>query len=229
MQKNKLLRAAAIPAVAMAVVGLGAPAALAQTDLVYHVTAGSAPANQSVDYHAVTTGDTPQIHFVDQTAGVELTCDSGTAAGSVTPGDYSPGDPIATITSTTWTNCVGPLGLQFTVTGNGTWNLVPDANGTDADGKTGGSIENVNADVADTNGGCSFTVTGSVGGSYANGPSSGTLDLPGDTPGLTLSNVNGALCDLAGIANNDVATFQAKYLVNADDPANDPIQVTSTN
>lgn len=223
MRKINLLRAAVLPTAAVAALGLGSSAAFAASS--YDVTAGSATsADNPVSWSASTTGDAPQITFVDTDANVTLNCASGAASGTLNVGQVS-GSDIATISSTAWNTCTGPLGLSFTVAGSGDWFL--NATGdTDANGTTAGNISNINAHVADP-GICEFDVTGSVDGSYTNGTSSGTLDLPGTTSTLTISNVTGPLCALAGLSDGHHASFKATYDVAADNASFNPIQVTS--
>ena len=91
-------------------------------------------------------------------------------------------------------------------------------------GVTPGGVTGVSAHVS---GDCDFDYTGSAGGTYTNGPSFGTLTLPGTTSTLTISNVSGLTCFFAGIQNNDQASFEATYQVAADTGAYNPIQITS--
>ena len=90
---------------------------------------------------------------------------------------------------------------------------------------TAGSITAVNLHVA---GGCTYDYTGSIDGTYTNGPSNGTLTLPGTSSGLTISNVSGSLCRaFFGIQNGDLASFKATYQVAANTAAYNPIKIIS--
>lgn len=217
---SKLARFTVVPVAAAAAIGLASPAAFAASS--YNLSAGSAAAGSSVAFGAQGTG----IIFNDETAGASVTCTGSSIAGSAVAGEGLSGTGIATLdgSSVSFTDCTGPVGIEFTVTGSGTWSL--DATGdTDANGSTAGTISGISASVSGS--GCSFDATGSVAGAYANGDASGTLTLPSSEPTLTLSNVSGFLCATAGIANGDQVSFAATYAVTANDAANNPIQVTS--
>ena len=123
------------------------------------------------------------------------------------------------------TSCTGPGGLSITHTGVGSWGL--DATGDTVGGVTPVSISGVNLHFAENGGGCDFDVTGSIDGSYTNGPSFGTLTLPGTTSTLTISNVSGFTCGLVGFQNGDSASLQATYQVAANNGAYNPIRITS--
>ena len=221
--KKTIIRVGVLSAAALVV--FGAPAAFAASS--YNVTAGSAPAGTVVGYTATTTGASPQVTFTDTTAGVVLNCASASATGTVTAGTNLSGTGIGTVDGPRWalTTCTGPFGLTFTHTGVGSWGL--DATGDTVGGVTPVSISGVNVHFA--SGGCDFDYTGSIDGTYTNGPSTGTLDLPGTTSTLTISNVSGSgfLCVFAGIKNGDRASFEATYQVAADTGAYNPIQITS--
>jgi hypothetical protein len=183
------------------------------------VHAGSAPDGTTVAVTGSTTGTTPQIHFADTTSGQTLTCDSGTAPGTVKTGSGQSGTGLGHINGagTTWTHCTGPGGLTFNVTGVGTWNI----NATSFKAPTTkGKINNVKATVVDP-GLCSFTVTGSVTTNYSN--KTHILSVPGSA-GLTVSKVSGCF---GIINNNDKAKFTGKYALSANDPTENPVTITS--
>ena len=206
---------------AAALVVLGAPAAFAASS--YNVTTGSAASGTFVGYTATTTGASPQVTFKDTTVGTVLHCGSASAPGTVTAGTNLSGTGIGTVdgAGTIWNTCTGPAGLSLTHTGVGSWNL--DATGDTVGGVTPVSISGVNLHVA---GSCTFDYTGSIDGSYTNGPSYGTLTLPGTTSGLTISNTSFG-CAFIGTQNGDSASLQATYQVVADNGAYNPIQITS--
>jgi len=219
-----LIKAVAIPAAAIAAAAIGTPAAFAATT--YTVTAGSATtADNPINWHASTTGDSPQVTFNDVDAGVTMTCDSATAAGQIDVGGGQSGSGVATINDpdptnhkTEWFGCQG-LGLTLHVAATLPWNI--DATGPTSGGVTPVEISGIVAHVNDDNGLCSFDVTGSVPGSYDNA----TQDLAVNGGGLTIGNVGGSLCPV--LLGNDEATYQATYHVDADNASFDPIQVTS--
>lgn len=222
---GKLGRTTVITSAAAIAVLAGSSAAFASGS--FNVTAGSAPAGTVVSYSAATTGAAPQVTFKDTTGGATLNCASASAPGSVKVGTGQDSNHLGSINGpgTSWNTCTGPLGLVLTVTGLNTWYI--DATGsTNASGVTPGRISGVSAHVASSN--CSFDVTGTVNGSYANGATSGTLTMPGTTSTLTISNVSGFLCGAVGIANGHAASFKATYQVNANTPSYNPIQINGT-
>jgi hypothetical protein len=217
---SKLARFTVVPVAAVTAIGLSSPAAFAASS--YNLSAGSAAAGSSVAFGAQGS----DITFNDVTAGATVTCSGSSISGTATAGESISGTGIAVLdgSSVSFTDCTGPVGIEFTVTGSGAWSL--DATGdTDANGTTAGDISGISARA--TGSGCSFDATGSVAGAYTNGASSGTLALSGSEPTLTLSNVSGFLCGIAGISNGDQVSFAATYTVSASDAANNPIQVTS--
>lgn len=225
MRIKKYGKALAVGAAAAAL-AIGASTAAFAAATTYTVEAGSAADGTTVTFsaHTIDNGAPTEVTFTDETTGTVLTCESATAdQGSTTVNPGQPGDDIADIAGdqTTWTTCLGPFNLAFTVQGSGTWHL--NANGPTTNGVTQGSISNVTANVSDP-GVCTFTVTGSVGGSYDNNTQ--VLSLPGNTQDLTISNVNGCISPLI-IGNGDQASFKADYQVGADNPSNDPITITS--
>jgi len=177
------------------------------------VTVGSATG--TVAFNGATVGAhtpaNPDIIFNDTTSGLGLSCDSGTAGGSITVGTGLSGADLAGISgsSTTWTDCVGPLGIELDPTGSGTWNLQGDSYDS-ASGITTGRITDVNAHVSSPDGtSCVFDVTGSVNGTFTN--SSQQLAINPD-PTLNISNVTGCF----GLINaGDQASFQAIYTVSS--------------
>ena len=221
---EKVSRAVVVPVIALSALALGSASFAASS---YNLTAGSAPATPlgglpDTPYTATTTGASPQVTFTNTTAGVTLQCASASAPGEVTVGTNLSGTRIGNINGpgTIWNTCTGPGGLSLTVTGSGTWGLNSTGN-TNVAGETAGTVSAVNAHVA---GDCSFDVTGSVDATYKNGTT--TLDLPGLTSTLTISNTSFG-CVFVGVANGDKASFKAAYQVAADNAAYNPIQITS--
>ena len=222
--RKRMSRSLAISAVAGIVALAGSSAAFAASS--YNVTAGSAPASTVVGYTATTTGALPHVTFTDTTSGTVYNCASASATGTITVGTNLSWTGIGTVDGTGWNTCTGPFGLTLTHTGVGSWNL--DATGDTVGGVTPVSISGVNLHVSDPGGSCDFDYTGSVNGTYTNGPSNGTLTLPGTSSGLTIKNVSGSLCAFAGISNGHSASFKATYQVVADNGAYNPIQIISS-
>ena len=211
--KKTIIRVGVLSAVAL--VAFGAPAAFAASS--YNVTAGSAPADTIIRYTATST----QVTFKDTTGGTTLNCASASATGTVTVGTNLSWTGIGTVDGTVWNTCSGPFGFTQTVTGSGIWGL--NATGDTVGGVTPVRISGVNLHFA---GGCNFDYTGSIDGTYTNGPSNGTLILPGTSSGLTISNVSGSSC-FFGWSNGDLASVKATYQVVANAGAYNPIQITS--
>ncbi|GGF37437.1 hypothetical protein GCM10011519_08720 [Marmoricola endophyticus] len=165
----------------------------------YTVTAGG----QSTGTTAF-TGTAGSISFT--TPGADLSCGGGTAGGTLNLGT-SDGTGIADISSASFSDCVGPLGIPLDVTQTGDWTL--NATGTPG-AVTDGSITGVSAHVSNPDGQCDFDVTGAVDGNFDS--ANQQLNVTSGNV-LTLSNVNGCF----GILNDgDTADFSATYDVVAD-------------
>ena len=187
----------------------------------YTITAGTTSGGD-VAYTAATTGASPQIHF--NTPNVEMTCASGTAAGLLHTGSSPDGVNIASIDSTTWTDCLGPLGLAMTVTQTGDpvpWQL--NVTGTPTGGVTVGTIDQVSAHVAATVNpdDCRFDVTGSVDGNFNESGQALTITTPTAGAQLDVTNVVGCF---GLVSDPDTATFEGVYAIS--NPAG-PITITS--
>lgn len=136
----------------------------------YDVLVGGSSADADYPF----TGTAAPIDFVAHGpfGDIEMFCDEAEATGNVHGGAGQSGADIATIQSSTWTGCVGPLGLDMTVVSSGNWLLnVTDTSVTGppaADAQVVGNISQVNAYVYATfdEGGCAFTVTGSADGHF---------------------------------------------------------------
>ncbi|MEO7061741.1 MAG: hypothetical protein ABI083_18645 [Lapillicoccus sp.] len=198
---------AAVGATAVLVLSSG-PAFAATT---YTVKSGT-KATGTTTYTAATTGASPQIKFNDVTTGIALSCTKGTAAGSIKLGKSISGVGLGTIASSTWTGCIGPVGLQMTVKQNAPWTI--NATGTtSATGVTKGTITGVNATVSATAGGCSFNVLGGVKATItANGAAKQTLKIAAAGSTLKISGVAGCFGQLN---NGDSVTFAGTYKIAA--------------
>ncbi|SHF82079.1 hypothetical protein SAMN05443575_0985 [Jatrophihabitans endophyticus] len=206
----------------------------------FTVTAGSAGSGTAV----AVTGTSGAVAFKDTKTGVTLNCTASSLKGSITTGS-SNGTPVATVNGTgaSFSNCTGPAGLKFAVTGYGTWNI----NITDStSGVSTGTVTNIRAHVVSTAGPtCAFDVgsntgsfvssgtstvnPGTVAGNYTN--SSQNLAVPAVTAGsLGLWNVHGSgtttYCVAASVlAQGDPASFSATYKIVADVAANNPVAI----
>lgn len=164
--------------------------------------------------------DADGITFVAD--GQTMTCATSVVSGEVTPGSTSwlPAT-FATVTGSTWTNCVGPAGIPLEVTHNGTWNL--GINGDTVGGVTPGEVVDIQAHVENPAGLCSFDVSGSVAVEFHE--SDQTLYTDPNDAGLTVTNVNGCL---GLIDENSSATFDGEYHITDTAGVEFPITITSS-
>lgn len=184
-------------AVAATVASLGAGPAFAATT--WTVTPGG-----SVSGSAGTTT------LKDTNTGTTLTCSSSKASGSLKSGSGLT-NPIGSITTLTFSNCTGPLGITFTVTNSGPNPL--NANSYSS-GVTSGTITQIHATISGA--GCSATVDGSSAGAH-NGTVNATFTnstsvLKVITTGSTLHIYNVSGC-FGLLNNNDGATFSGSYTI----------------
>lgn len=143
-------------------------------------------------------GDQPDIEFSVPAA--DLTCDTGTADGTITPGATA--STAGEISSTVFTDCLGPFGIALDVTQTCAWDL--NIVGNNVSGVTPGEIDGVCAHVENPGGLCEFDVTGAVPGAFDE--SNQQLAVSGG--GLTVSNVSGCF---GAIGNGNAATFDGTY------------------
>jgi len=214
----------------------------------FTVSAGTATGGTTIPFHGVAAS----ISFKDTTTGVTLTCkqvsvpsDNSAGATKLTVGSTG-GNPITDLDAagSTWSNCTGPAGLAFTVTGVGTWKLhVTDV----TSGVATGYIDNIRAHVVSTSPVCAFDAgsntstsgflssgtstidPATVNGTYTN--SSQQLNVPGATSELGLWNVVGSggasYCISPAILNlGDQASFTGTFAVSADTAAYNPIAIS---
>ncbi len=144
-----------------------------------------------------------------------LTCASSSSKGTLKKGSGVSGSNLGSITSLSFTNCTGPLGLTFTVTNSGfPWTL----SGTTYNASTGTTTGFINgikshlsgpscsADVA----GATATSPGKVKVTYTN--STGKLKVLAAGGNLHVYNVPAGQC--AGLINSGDATqFVGTYTV----------------
>lgn len=222
--------------------GLAAAGVLTATAAFAHgapftVTAGSAPAGTTV----AVTATSGTVTFKDTTTNQTLSCTGSTLKGTIVAGTATSGTQIATINGAgaVFTNCTGPAGLKFTVTGSGTWYLnVSDS----TSGVNTGTVSNIQAHVVSNAGPtCSFDVgsnTGSFSGTVAPGTIAGSytnstkaLAAPATNPGslglwnLTGSGTNQYCVSPSILKRGDKASFSTTYTLTADNSAYNPVAV----
>jgi hypothetical protein len=184
----------------------------------YDVLVGGSSADADYPF----TGTAAPIDFVAHGlfGDIEMFCDQAEATGVVHGGAGQSGADVATIQDSTWTGCVGPLGLDMTVVSSGDWLLnVTDTSVTGppaGDAEVTGNISQVSAYVFATfdEGGCAFTVTGEADGHF----DEVNQDLVVAEDG-TVSNGNDLTISVAGggstcsglIADGDQASFDGSF------------------
>ncbi|MEO9240737.1 MAG: hypothetical protein ABI418_21920, partial [Jatrophihabitantaceae bacterium] len=148
--------------------------------------------------------------FVDTTHSVSLVCVSSQAKGAIPHLGTGLTSPLATITSSTWTSCSGPLGITLSVAQVGTWSL----NGTSYTSPvTTGNVSGVNANISGT---CAFSVTGTADGKYSNTTHQLAMaPIAGSGNTLTIHVAGGGTACFGLIHDGDNATFttQVPYTV----------------
>jgi hypothetical protein len=238
--KSRLSRALIVGSGIAAVAVVTAASALAHGKP-FTVTAGSAPNLTKV----AITATSGTVAFTDTTSGVPLSCTKSVLKGTLKTTTAAKGPKIVTVSGKTakFSGCTGPAGLQFAVTGFGTWSV----NVTDStSGVSTGTITAIRAHVASTSGPtCAFDVgsntgsftssgtstvsPGTVAGSYTN--STHALDVPASNPGsLGLWNVLGSggntYCVAPSVlAQGNSASFSATYSIVANVAADNPVAI----
>jgi hypothetical protein len=189
---------------AAAAIGFGATAALATSaTLTVKVTGGGSY-----------TGTSSNTVLTDN--GVSVTCTKSTASGTIPTKTYTNATTpvtVGTAAKLSFGGCTGPLGA-VTVKVNKLPYKVQANTKTNSKGQTSGMVAGANTSVSMT--GCSFKVTGSAPGYYAN--SGHTLTLTPTPPSklsnkaqLTVSGVSGC----AGLVKNgDHPAYKATYKVS---------------
>lgn len=146
----------------------------------------------------------------DTNTGATVTCSSSKATGSLKSGSGL-SNPIGTISTLTFSNCTGPLGIAFTATVTGPLSL--NANSYSS-GVTSGTITHIHGTVS--GGGCSAVIdgtsatadNGTVNATFTNS----TSVLKVLTTGSTLHIYNSSGC--FGLLNNgDGTTFSGSYTI----------------
>lgn len=157
------------------------------------------------------TGTAGKTTLTDTATGTVLTCASAKATGTAKKGTGLPGNGIASIKTATFNNCMGPLGLTFTVkTAHLPWSLNAK---TFNSGVTHGTLTGIHATL--TGSGCSATVDGTgasadngqVAGTYSNGTH--RLKILASGGNLHVYNVKGCFGLIhSGDKSNFVGTYK---------------------
>lgn len=180
-------------AAAVSALGLAVPSASAATWTV-------SPANTA--FTATQSGN-----LVMTSGSTTITCTAGKESG--TTGDGSNAAALATLSNGSESGCTDSVaGGSWTVSLSG-GSL---AGSSYSNGVTTGTINGMTAKASgsDFGLGCSFTATGTLTATYTN--SSATLKITGGT--MTLSNVSGAGCGFAGIANGNTGSVTGAYVAS---------------
>ncbi|MEW2356445.1 hypothetical protein [Spirillospora sp. NPDC029432] len=198
--------------VASAVVaaGIGLTATPAMADATWSVTGANANGSATA-----TSGNT-ELKVLR--SGAVLRCVTSTATATINNVTGHSGLGIGKISNTAWTTCSGPLGLTFTVTHQGVWDLNAVATTADPAVNTG-SITNIKADIAGS--GCTATFEGGVPGHYDNNLAVLTLDPTDPNPHNVQLKATAANNCLGLIQANDVVEFKGDFDV-------DPLSIALT-
>lgn len=170
--------------------------------------------------HAANTSYTPNggpkadfvgssVSFTDTNAGQTLTCSQFDLAGSITNpgvsrayGSTSPAGSLGTLTSS---GCTNPTAGATTVAPSSTWSVAIDGDATGTVWPA--ELDNVQATV--TAAGCTFTVLGSVTGTF---DTSNQKFTPNGGGSLAINdNPSGLLCGLIGVSNGDPITVGGSW------------------
>lgn len=207
------LKQLAVGAVSVALAALAGPAFAVGPP--YSVSVGGSSAAGA---HAITAQSSGAVKISAQNATgtiLNLNCSSVAGAGRVTSGTGV--NPVATITSTTWSGCsfIGP----FTFSQTGTWNVEgTGANATSGTESVAGAVANVTLGIQSTSNPrvCRFTVTGAPSSSFDEATQQLVVDEVGYTGNLKLSGVSGCL---GRLQNGNAMDFQATLNVTSPDGA----------
>jgi hypothetical protein len=148
----------------------------------------------------------------DTKTGSVLTCTSSASSATLKSGHGISGTSLGSITNLTFSNCVGPLMLHFTVTNSGfPWTL---SGSSYKSGVTTGNISKIKSSLVGgpcslTVGGATATSTGKVKVTYTN--STGKLAVQTTGGNLHTWNVSSGCAGL--INSGDPAVFSGSYTV----------------
>jgi hypothetical protein len=187
------------------VLALSAGSALAATDT-------GVAATWTVKPGGAITAKAGKTTLTDKSNGTTLSCASSSGKGTVKSGSGLSGTGIGSITALSFSSCVGPLGLTFTVhTTHFPWHLNAKSF---ASGVTTGTITGIHATLSGPS--CSAVVDGTgatanngmVAAKYSN--STGKLTTTG-AGNLHIYNVNGC----AGLIHDgDASSFKGSYTIS---------------
>lgn len=189
-------------------VGIAAGAALFASALATGTASAAQQATWTIDPGGPFTGSAGVTLLTIQETGVELTCSSASAAGTLKSGSGVE-NPLGDLPAggVKFNECTGPVGLTFTVDHLGTWHL----NGSSYDAATGvttGTLDDIEAVI--TGPGCDATVTGSVDITFTNDTEELTV-LP--NPTLLISRVDPTNNCLGLIEQGQHAIFDGTFVV----------------
>lgn len=228
MHRTKWFKKAAVAVGALTLVGLANPA-VAAGPIQIDVGANTGPSVHN--WTAVSKGAiTFRVHH--GAAVVNMGCNTASAAGTINAGPDADGLNVGTIASSVWGNwpttpCLGPAGLNMTVTQLAGWSLNLDLNPKPTNpladrisGHVGGVTARV---VSKIPGVCSFDVTGTADAIFdehklkSAGPPAvyaQALEVNETSGNLVVSNVSGCL---GAIANGDPADFIGEFNITSPD------------
>lgn len=166
----------------------------------YTVTAGSQTSG------TVTVDGTSVGTLTFATPSSTASCESGTAAGTVTLGSSADGVGIGAIEESTWEGCTGPLGA-ISITQTSPWRI--NATGAPTNGVTPVTIDRIA--VHGSSGPCTFDATGSADGTVRE--SDQTLNITPPTTGARIVVSNTSFGCLGVVSDGDEATIEASYAV----------------
>jgi hypothetical protein len=187
------------------VLGLSAGSAIAATN-------ARIAATWTVKPGGAITAKAGKTTLTDKSTGSQLSCASSNSKGTVKKGSGLSGAGIGSITTLSFSNCIGPLGLSFTVTNSHfPWKL----NAVSfASGVTTGTITGIHSKLSGPS--CSAAVDGTgatanngkVTAKYSNGTGKLTTTGAGN---LHVYNVSGC----AGlIRSGDAVSFKGAYTIS---------------
>jgi hypothetical protein len=198
--KMKTVAMAAVAASALALTAAsGAQANYSQ----FHVGSEANRLNQSGSMAITATSGASRLIVA---GGAQLDCATSTAGGSINTGLYAnSGTRSVGTVAPQFSNCVGPLGLDFTVSCVATSNLEVTSIPTPFANTVAGRIANISCSVEFPLIDCTALITGSVNGSYVNPATPSTnATLTVFTAGQSLNVVS---TECPGIIDPGVANY----------------------
>ncbi|GGF37443.1 hypothetical protein GCM10011519_08730 [Marmoricola endophyticus] len=182
-------RAHAVPCLA----ALGAAGVLALSGPAFAVGSYTVTAGSQTSGTTTFVGSAEPVEF--STPGVNLSC-GGSQLGGVLNLGTSDGTDVATVQSSSFTDCVGPLGIPLEFTHTGDWTI--STTGTKQDGTYMKRVSNISLHVSNPDGQCDLDVNGSVDGVIDQTAQQFRATTPVAGARLVISNVSGCF----GIVND---------------------------